>query len=96
MQHHEQQLLLQSICSSKVGEFLRESGSISYTYLREQFKKKLRQFGSAHSLCAGSDMVAVNVAVPDCIFKRHRRRRSEGPKDGYLEDSLESSECVSK
>ena len=44
MHWQDQRFLFRAICSSKTGESLRESGGISYTYLREQFKK-LKELG---------------------------------------------------
>ena len=81
---------------------MRESGSISYTCLREQFKKKLKELGynpdefGLHSLRAGGATAAANAGVPDRNFKRHGRWKSENAKDGYVEDSLESRLGVSK
>ena len=67
---------------------------ISYTTLREQFKAKLKflgyqadQFG-IHSLRAGGASTAANAEVPDRLFKRRGRWRSENAEDGYIEDSL--------
>ena len=102
MQWEEQQFLFQPICSTKAGESLRASGTISYTCLREQFKKKLKQLGynpaefGLHSLRAGGATAAANAAVPERNFKRHGRWKSEGAKDGYVEDSLESRAKVSR
>ena len=102
MQWEDQRFLFRAICSSKTGESLRESGGISYTCLREQFKKKLKELGYApeqfglHSLRAGGATAAANAGVPDRNFKRHGRWKSENAKDGYVEDSLESRLGVSK
>jgi len=87
----------------KNGKFLRSSGKISYSYLAELFKKKLKALGfvanlfGLHSLRAGGATAAVNAGVPDQLFKRHGRWRSENAKDGYIrKDSLESRLRVSK
>ena len=37
-----------------------------------------------------------NAKVPDCLFKRHGRWKSEIAKDGYVKDSLDSRLEVSK
>ena len=39
---------------------------------------------------------AANAKVPDRIFKRHGRWRSENAKDGYVKDSMESRLEVSR
>ena len=73
-----------------MGEKLRESGKISYTYLRGLFHKKLGELGfpeevfGLHSLRAGGASAAASAKVPDRLFKRHGRWRSENAKDGYV------------
>ena len=60
------------------------------------FKKKVADLGfpaqefSFHSLRSGGATVAANAKVPDQIFKRHGRWRSENTKDGYVKGDLES------
>ena len=46
-----------------------------------------KQFG-LHSLRAGGATAAANAGVPDRLFKRHGRWRSENAKDGYVKDSV--------
>ena len=53
------------------------------------------QFGM-HSLRAGGATAAGNGGVPDRLFKRHDRWRSETAKDGYVKDSVENRLEVSK
>ena len=91
--------LFRQITKTKRGEYLRDHGSISYTTLREQFKTKMKYLGyqakkfGIHSLRAGGASAAANAEVPDCLFKRYGRWRSENAKDGYIEDSLEKTLC---
>ena len=79
--------------STKNGERLRQSGSLSYTRMREILLKKLDELGydksqfSLHSLRAGGATAAANAGVPDRLFKRHGRWKSELAKDGYIKDS---------
>jgi len=86
--------------STKRGERLKLSGSLSYTRMRELFLQKLQQLGydskqfSLHSLRAGGATSAANAGVPDCLFKRHGRWKSESAKDGYIKDSENSLVCV--
>jgi len=36
------------------------------------------------------------AGVPDCLFKEHRRWKSDKAKDGYVEDSVENRLSVTK
>ena len=60
--------------------------------MSELLKQKLDELGypsvefSPHSLRAGG---ATAAGVPDRIFKRYGRWKSENVKDGYVKDSLE-------
>ena len=60
------------------------------------FKKKVADLGfpaqdfSLHSLRSGGATAAANAKMPDQIFKRHGRWRSENANDGYVKDNLES------
>ena len=83
-------------------EKLRESGSISYSCLRELFRKKLREldydpdrFG-LHSLRAGGATAAANNGVPDRLFKRHGHWKTDSAKDGYIEDSVKQRLTISQ
>ena len=94
--------LFRAISKSKYGEKLRASGRITYSTLRELFKRKLVELGHSpdrfglHSLRAGGATAAANAGVQDRLFKRHGRWRSEGAKDGYVEDSTEKRLFVSQ
>ena len=94
--------LFRGITHTKQGERLRPSGSLSYTRMRELFLAKLAQLGfdpkqfSLHSLRAGGASAAANAGVPDRLFKRHGRWRSESAKDGYVKDSVTSLMSVSR
>ncbi|XP_057290778.1 uncharacterized protein LOC130613452 [Hydractinia symbiolongicarpus] len=43
---------------------------------------------SPHSLRSGGATAAANRGVPDRLFKRHGRWRSEKAKDGYVQDDI--------
>jgi len=45
---------------------------------------------------AGGATQAANAGIPDRLFKRHGRWKSEDAKDGYIEDSLEQRLSVTK
>ena len=72
------------------GEKLHKSGGLSYTRLRELLLAKIRQLGwdpavfGMHSLRAGGATAAANAGIPDRLFKRHGRWKSETAKDGYI------------
>ena len=75
---------------------------MSYTTMREQFKKKVKElrypadvFG-LHSLRAGGTSAAANAGVSDCLFKRHGRWRSDNAKDGYIEDNMDKRLSVTR
>ena len=70
--------------------------------MRELFLKKLRELGidskqfGWHSLRAGGATAAANAGIPDRLFKRHGRWKTESAKDGYVEDSAAARLAVSK
>ena len=94
--------LFRPLTRTKAGEKLRASGKLSYSTLRELFKRKLKELGypamdfGLLSLRAGGATAAANAGVPDHLFKRHGRWRSDGAKDGYVEDSAEKCLSVSR
>ena len=98
----DQRFLLRPICKTAKAEALRESGSISYSCLRELFKKKLRGLGynpddfGLHSLRADGATAAANNGVSDRLFKCHRRWRTDKAKDSYVEDSIDRRMEVTK
>ena len=97
----DRRFLFRPICRSKGKEVLKGSGCISYSCLRDLFKKKLIALGvdpgeyGLHSLRAGGATAAANLGVADRLFKRHGRWRSENAKDGYVDDSVEQRLGVS-
>jgi len=98
----DNRVIFRPIVKTKLGEKLRDSGRLTYTRLRECFKEKLKSLGfpaeqyGLHSLRAGGATAAANNGVPDRLFKRHGRWKSESAKDGYIEDSLEARMSVSE
>ena len=94
--------LFRGVTRTRHGEQLRPSGKLSYTRMQELFLAKLdqlgydrRQFG-LHSLRAGGATAAASAGIPDRLFKRHGRWRSETAKDGYVKDSEDARLAVSK
>lgn len=94
--------LFRGVNPTSKGEQLRPSGGLSYTRMRELFLAKLDQLGydrkqfGLHSLRAGGATAAAAAGIPDRLFKRHGRWRSETAKDGYVKDPEESRLAVSK
>ena len=76
-------------------------GQLSYTRCLEIFKEALADIGinpksfGLHSLRAGGATAAANYGVPDRLFKKHGRWRSETAKDGYVKDSIQNRLSVS-
>ena len=98
----DNEFLFRGIIKTKNGEKLRPAGRLNYTTMRELFKKKLSELGHSakdfglHSLRASGATAAAKAGVPDRLFKRHGRWKSETAKDGYVKDSMESRLAVSK
>lgn len=78
---------------------------MTYSRMRELLKEKLLELGfpseefGLHSLRAGGATAAAGAAgagIPDRMFKRHGRWKSENAKDGYVEDTLENWLSVSQ
>ena len=96
------QLLYRGIMKTKTGERLRASGGLTYTRMRELLQEKLNQLGyvpdsfGIHSLRAGGATAAANAGVLDRLFKRHGHWKTDGAKDGYVEDSMEKRLKVTK
>jgi len=94
--------IFRAISNGKVQTLRKGNKHISYTTARENFLKIMKQidvdpkkFG-LHSLRSGGASAAANNGIPDRLFKRHGRWKSEKAKDGYVEDSLESLLSVSQ
>ena len=86
--------LFKAITKTKAGEKLRKSGTVSYTRVRELILRRFQELGydperfGLHSFRSGGATLAANAGIPDRLFKRHGRWRSENAKDGYVKDSL--------
>ena len=75
---------------------------LSYTRAREIILEALKDVGEdpkkygTHSLRSGGASSAANAGIPDRMFKRHGRWKSEKAKDGYIKDNLTSLLSVSR
>ena len=69
--------------------------------MRELVLEKLTALGldkwkfGLHSLCSGGASAAAQAGVPNRLFKRHGRWRSETAKDGYGMSKLDDRLAVS-
>ncbi len=76
-------------------------GKLSYTRCREIFKETLEEVGldstkfGLHSLRSGGASAAAAVGVPDRLFRRHGRWKSESSKDRYVKETLSNKMLVS-
>ena len=72
---------------------MRGSVPLSYTRAREIVLSAFDSIGlpkqdyGLHSLRAGGASAAANARVPDRLFNRHGRCKSEKAKDGYIKDN---------
>lgn len=77
------------------------SESLSYSRCRELIKEKIEVLGlnakdySTHSLRRGGATACALNNVPDRLFKKHGRWKSEYAKDGYVTESMEEKLEVS-
>ncbi|XP_033746544.1 uncharacterized protein LOC117331775 [Pecten maximus] len=75
---------------------------MSYSRFREHFKEVFSDFVAdikcygLHSLRAGGASAAANCGIPDRMFKRHGRWKSETAKDGYIKDNFDERLSVSQ
>ena len=70
--------------------------------MRETLLTELENIGldknlfGLHNLRSGGATAAANAGVPDRLFERHGRQKSDSSKDGYVEDNLNALLSVSK
>ena len=91
--------LVRGVTHTGKGERLCPLGGLSYTRMHEVFLAKLDQLGydrSQFGLHTGGATAAAAAGVPDRLFKRHDRWKSETAKDGYVKDSEGARLAVSK
>ncbi|XP_067653233.1 uncharacterized protein [Haliotis asinina] len=58
------------------------------------FVANIKSYG-LHSLRSGGASAAANNGIPDRMFKRHGRWKSENAEDGYIKDSIDNKMEVS-
>ena len=99
----KKQYLFRRIVKTKYSEKLAATNRpLSYTRTREVIRSALELIGvdksefGTHSLRSGGATMAANSGVPDRLFKRHGRWRSERAKDMYIKDDLRKLLSVTK
>ena len=76
------------------------NNTLSYTRCRELLFSKLKEIGlderkfGVHSLRSGGATQAARMQIPDRLFKKHGRWRSENCKDGYVHEGLKEKLSV--
>ena len=96
------QYIFKAISKGKKSRLRRKNKPISYTTIRQNLLKVIKAVGlnwkdyGLHSLRAGEASLAANKGIPDRLFKRHRRWKSDRAKGGYVEDNLKMLLTVSK
>ena len=101
LENTPKECVFRGISVTKNEERLRKTG-LSFSRLRELLLSKISKLGydpklfGLHSLRAGGATAAANAGVPDRLFKRHGRWKSESAKDGCIKDSVEKQLKVSK
>ena len=91
------------LTSTKLCYKIRNDGKhLAYSNLRTLFLDALSphvkdvSLFCLHSLRSAGATSAANRGIPDRLFKRHGRWRSENAKDGYIKDSVEERLRVSQ
>ena len=101
--HDSDDFIFRNITKTNSGYILRtDNKAMSYTRLSEIFIEAFKphvlditKFG-LHSLRSGGASAAANHGVPDRLFKKHGRWRSENAKNGYVRDELKERLSVSQ
>ncbi|MES9879762.1 MAG: tyrosine-type recombinase/integrase [Sedimenticola sp.] len=90
-----------SYCKKSDPHKLCSGDHISYSRAREIFLENISQLGlnrnnfGLHSLRPGGATQAANSGVPDRLFKKHGRWKTDNAKDGFVRESLETRKSVS-
>lgn len=91
-----------SFCKKSNDYKLKKTGCLSYTRVRELLREKLGEVGlnpdeyGTHSLRRGGATASAVNKIPDRLFKKHGRWKSDQAKDGYVCEDLDSCLSVSK
>ena len=95
--------LFRGIAKSKRGQRLRAPNKyVCYSTMAKCLRKALTRVNESHgnfgthSLRSGGASAAANAGVPDRLFKRHGRWKSDRAKDGYVKDNVSSLLSVTR
>ena len=98
----DQRLIFRPTVRTKNGHRLKDvTKPIAYTTTRETVMASLQKIGlnrklfGLHSFRRGGAMEAARRGVPDRLFKKHGRWKSENAKDGYVSEDTETRLTVS-
>ena len=87
--------LFRGVVKSKRGQRLRVPNKhVCYSTMSKYLRKALLRINESHgnfgthSLRSGGASAAANAGVPDRLFKRHGRWKSDRAKDGYVKDNV--------
>ena len=100
---NDDEFIFRNLSATKHGYKLREGNQpMSYTRVREILLDSLKPIVGdvskycVHSLRSGGASQAAKAGVPDRLFKRHGRWKSENAKDGYVKESVPNLLSVSQ
>jgi len=91
-----------AFCKKSNKHVLRSGNHIAYSTARETLLKNLSEIGLSpsafglHSLRSGGATAAAKCGMPDRLFKKHGRWKSDKAKDGYVKDEYDVRCQVSK
>lgn len=95
--------LFRAVTKTKHKEYLREKNRhITYSTMRHHLLQSLTRVGEeakefgTHSLRSGGATAAANAGVPDRLFKRHGRWKTDRAKNGYIKENLKDLLLVSQ
>ena len=100
-EHSLDSFLFRKISHTKAG-FKQRKQKLSYSRALELFKKQLEKihldpsFYGLHSLRSGGASLAASIGIPDRLIMRHRGWRSEGSKNRYINESIDSLLRISR
>ena len=99
--HSLDSFLFRKISHTKAGFKLRKQ-KLSYSRALELFIKQLEKIHldlslyGLHSLCSGGASLTASIGIPDRLIMRHGGWQSEGSKNRYINESIDSLLRISK
>ena len=100
-EHSPDSFLFRKISHTKATFKLRKQ-KLSYSRALELFKKQLKRIHlnpslyGLHSLRSGGASLAASIGITDRLIMRHGRWRSEGSKNRYINESIDSLLRISR